>query len=1167
MTTVNRNFVVRQGIDVSTTANVVGAATFSNTVSVTGNTTLSNTIAVTGAATFSNTIAVTGGATLSNTLSVTGAANVLSTLGVTGAANVLSTLGVTGAATFLNTIAVTGTSSLNGSVAIGDSASDSISVNGVVNTNVIPEGGNTVTFGNTTNRWGSAWVGNVNVTTALSVGGAASLNGTVALGDTSADNISVNGVVNTDVIPASGNTVAFGNTTNRWGAGWFGNVAVTTSANLNSVTISGNTSITGTVNTDVIPVTGNTLSLGNTTQRWSSIWANNITITTNVAAEGIVARDISITGNLTVSGTTTYINTTSLAIGDNIFVLNADLDGVTPPTEDAGFTVNRGSAANVSFLWDETNDRWKIGSNAIFDSTLTATGAATFSNNVNITGTANASAVNIGANVNLSTASISVGNSSVNTSINSSSISTGDLTLSGNLTTTGGNFSIGVPASFSNTFSVTGNATFSNTLAVTGATTLSNTLSVTGAANVLSTLGVTGAANVLSTLGVTGAATLANTLAVTGLSTLSNSVNITGTANVSSDINVGANVNLSTTQINVGNATVNTVITSSSITTSNNISIGSAVVANTSGAIINVSSSTDALRITQTGAGNALVVEDDTNPDSTPFVIANDGAVGIGTTAPAATLNVVGSATIQVDTMNNAQLIGTTFRADATGNRVVLRKSRSGTIGTNTIVQSGDVVGQIIYRAADGTNYIDLASVNAEVDGTPGTGSMPGRLTFSTTANGASTVTERMRIDSGGKVGIGGAAGAGEKVTLTGNLPSSSNNSFGYLNLATIPSETTLLAVGYFSRINPAAASFTLSDLRHFQAEQSTFGAGSSVTNQFGYFVESSMTGANNNYAFFAGDIGGAAATTGKTNYGAYLNVANATGGGTAWNLYVNGTAPSFFNSNVAITGTANVSSTLNVGANVNLSTTRFNVGNSSVNTFITSSSIETDGSLTVTTSTSLNGNVALGDAAADIISINGAVNTDIIASTSLARNLGNTTNRWATLWANTITLSNSIYVALGTTSLPAYAFAGDTDTGIYSPAAGAVAITVNGSTEMISNSTYAVYANGDIYATGDVISASDKNVKDNIKTIDNSLQLINSLRGVSYNLKANGERSMGVIAQEVEEVLPELVDDSTGVMSVKYNGLIAVLIEAVKDLSGQVGELKQEIKQLKNEK
>jgi len=90
------------------------------------------------------------------------------------------------------------------------------------------------------------------------------------------------------------------------------------------------------------------------------------------------------------------------------------------------------------------------------------------------------------------------------------------------------------------------------------------------------------------------------------------------------------------------------------------------------------------------------------------------------------------------------------YSNNGTANYLYLTKSRSATVGTNTIVQSGDDLGTIAFYGADGTNLIQAASILGEVDGTPGTNDMPGRLVFSTTADGASTPTERLRIDSAG---------------------------------------------------------------------------------------------------------------------------------------------------------------------------------------------------------------------------------------------------------------------------------------------------------------------------------------------------------------------------------------------------------------------------------
>jgi hypothetical protein len=89
--------------------------------------------------------------------------------------------------------------------------------------------------------------------------------------------------------------------------------------------------------------------------------------------------------------------------------------------------------------------------------------------------------------------------------------------------------------------------------------------------------------------------------------------------------------------------------------------------------------------------------------------------------------------------------------------------------------------------------------------------------------------------------------------------------------------------------------------------------------------------------------------------------------------------------------------------------------------------------------------------------------------------------------------------------------------------------------------------------------STSDNNLKKDINTFENSLDVISQLRGVNFRWKQNDEQSVGVIAQELEQVLPQLVATSDN-KSVNYNGLIGVLIEAVKELSAEIEELKKKI-------
>lgn len=99
----------------------------------------------------------------------------------------------------------------------------------------------------------------------------------------------------------------------------------------------------------------------------------------------------------------------------------------------------------------------------------------------------------------------------------------------------------------------------------------------------------------------------------------------------------------------------------------------------------------------------------------------------------------------------------------------------------------------------------------------------------------------------------------------------------------------------------------------------------------------------------------------------------------------------------------------------------------------------------------------------------------------------------------------------------------------------------------------------GNIKATSFLYS-SDKSLKTNIVPLTNSLELVKQLEGVSFNWKENGEEEIGLIAQDVEKVFPELVSGEEGNKAVEYGNLVAVLIEAVKEQQKQIDELKAKL-------
>ena len=99
----------------------------------------------------------------------------------------------------------------------------------------------------------------------------------------------------------------------------------------------------------------------------------------------------------------------------------------------------------------------------------------------------------------------------------------------------------------------------------------------------------------------------------------------------------------------------------------------------------------------------------------------------------------------------------------------------------------------------------------------------------------------------------------------------------------------------------------------------------------------------------------------------------------------------------------------------------------------------------------------------------------------------------------------------------------------------------------------------GTVTATADVVAYSDKKLKKNIKTLDGSK--VYDMRGVSFTRKDNGNESSGVIAQEIQKIAPELVNETDGTLGVAYGNLTGYLIEAVKELKAEIEELKKQIK------
>ena len=272
------------------------------------------------------------------------------------------------------------------------------------------------------------------------------------------------------------------------------------------------------------------------------------------------ATDVLTVGNSTVNAA---INSTSIVLASGP---RANTTGVYPASNTVGAELG------------DADQRFIINAN-----TINASDLATLSGGMNTT-TANASvAMNVGANVSVNTSAFFVGNSTVNSVLTSSSLSTGNTTITG-FANVSGTLNVNGNVTLGDSFGVdviTVNATIGTELSPSA----NNTLRLGradlrwGEVNANNVLATNAAINTILTV---GANVTANTTALfIGNSTVNTVITstsvVTGTANAATAMNVGANVNLSTSQVSVGNSTVNAVHTATGFT------IASGVTANTSG--------------------------------------------------------------------------------------------------------------------------------------------------------------------------------------------------------------------------------------------------------------------------------------------------------------------------------------------------------------------------------------------------------------------------------------------------------------------------------------------------------------------------------------------------------------------------------------------------------
>ena len=169
---------------------------------------------------------------------------------------------------------------------------------------------------------------------------------------------------------------------------------------------------------------------------------------------------------------------------------------------------------------------------------------------------------------------------------------------------------------------------------------------------------------------------------------------------------------------------------------------------------VGIGSPTAKIHINNTASTDSFLVEDSVNPDTSPFVIDQSGNVGIGTTAPSNLLEV-----------NSGNLLVWRFAI----NPNVIQRRSDGSSGSETTLSAEDIIGYNNFQAFQSSGlWPNVGRVGVLADANHSSISMPTRLSFWTTPSGSTIVTERMRIDNQGNVGIG-LTSPSEKLVVSGN--------------------------------------------------------------------------------------------------------------------------------------------------------------------------------------------------------------------------------------------------------------------------------------------------------------------------------------------------------------------------------------------------------------
>ncbi|NDB54942.1 hypothetical protein EB155_02870 [archaeon] len=1144
------------------------------------------------------------------TLQVGGASGdiTLATVGDSSALNVLSV----SASTFVSasTLHITsnaeikGNLTLGGNITIGDQTSDTVAVNANLSSSLIPSITNTFDLGSSTKIWKDIYVstgsikfvdpgtntvvgtlssnangdfktsGELSGSTVAGLGTAAYYSASVnsRLDSIQTTTASLNGRVGAletktasldetfNTFSGSFNTyTASNNTTNN-----------TQNSRLNAIETS-----TSSLNTHTASAEGRLTSLETTS-------GSLVSFSSSVAsAIQFTGSNVTLKGDLLVKGTTTTINSTTVDIGDNIISLNGT--GAT----NGGIIVRDatgGTTTSGSLFWDTTNDVWKAGAAGAEDKILlgqefyifTASNALTHdSHDGRLDSLENSS-----ASINSFTASQTIAQNEQNVRLNTIENTTGSL----------------------NTYTASNNTT--NNTQNTRLTALEN---ASGSLNSYTASQDSRNTALFTATSSLNSYTASNNTNISAIHTSTSSLN-SYTASNTANINA---IHTSTSSLNTFTSSINTTI-KSKLDAENVISGSSQVtISNTTG-YSGFSSSIAAIPNALSSSVAVTNASQDTRLNSIEGVSGSYATTGsnifqgnqiiTGSLYISQDLVVAGSSSIQ--NISSSEL--------NVGTNIVKVNALNPSIrfGGLSVIDSGSspqVSGSILFDSVnDQWIYVHQAVVGAAITSSvllmgPQTYNSLGSELYPTTNRlvksiNAEHLGDSNITDTGTKVSINSNLEiTGSVISTTSTLISSSAQitslpsvdtddlTEGTTNKYYLDSrvKTKLSAEGVISGSSQVysgvSGDVVIASNGVATIQANSVALGSDTT---GDYVASLVAGTNITLTNNSGE--GATPTIALTNNSITIAGQSTSLGGTI-------TAATIGNAIGAFSGSSQVlhDSTTGFDSNKHIDHTAVSIsaglGLSGGGTIAATRTLSIDTAITATVTgsqTLTNKTIAAGSN-----TISGLTNSNLSGTAGISN--ANLANSSVTVTAGT-GMSGGGTVALGSsiTLTNAGVTSNVAGTGVsVSGATGAVTISIGQAVATSSNVQFnslgvgmaASATAGRIDATNDIVaySSSDRRFKNNIKAIEKPLDKINKISGNTFDWNEENKiehgyegNDVGVIAQEIEEVLPQLVQTrENGYKAVKYDKLVALLIEGIKEQQIQINDMKVEIENLKRQK